>query len=96
MVRPVPANLVLLREARAAAEAVKRQLQQIFTPEVVDELRAETGYNPRQRVATAFRLMLTVVEACLLGQTLSFAALPTSSAKPLTSLWPSIPSPIAS
>jgi hypothetical protein len=47
----------------------------MFTPEVVDELREQTGYNPRQRVATAFRLMLTVVEAFLVGQTLSFTAL---------------------
>ena len=32
-------------------------------------------YNPLQRVATAHRLLLTVAEAFLVGQTLSFAAL---------------------
>jgi len=63
------------RDAKREAEAVERQLQRAFTPEVVDKLRAETGYNPRQRVGTALRLMLTVVEAFLLGQTLSFASL---------------------
>lgn len=50
-------------------------MQRAFTPAVVDELRERTGYNPRQRVATAQRLLLTVVEAFLLGQTLSFASL---------------------
>ena len=63
------------RDAKREAEAVERQLQRAFTPEVVDKLRAETGYNPRQRVGTAFRLMLTVVEAFLVGQTLSFTSL---------------------
>lgn len=62
-------------EASATAEAVEHQLQRIFTPDVVDELRAQTGYNPRQRMATALRLMLTVVEGFLIGQTLSFASL---------------------
>lgn len=47
----------------------------MFRPEVIDELRAQTGYNPRQRVAAAFRFMLAVVEAFLIGQTLSFTAL---------------------
>jgi hypothetical protein len=50
-------------------------MQRTFTPEIVDALRQQTGYNPRQRVATAYRLMLTVVEAFLVGQTLSFASL---------------------
>jgi hypothetical protein len=63
------------RDTKREAEAVERQLQRAFTPEVIDELRAETGYNPRQRVGTAFRLMLTVVEAFLVGQTLSFTSL---------------------
>ena len=54
---------------------VARELEQAFTPEVIDELRALTGYNPRQRVGTALRLMLTVVEAFLLGQTLTFTSL---------------------
>jgi hypothetical protein len=57
------------------AEAVEHALQRAFTPAVIDELRASTGYNPRQRVGTAVRLMLTVVEGFLLGQTLSFASL---------------------
>lgn len=59
----------------AAAEAVQRELQRAFTPAVVDEFREGTGYNPRQRIATAHRILLTVVEAFLVGQTLSFAAL---------------------
>lgn len=63
------------REGKGEAEAVERQLRRAFTPEVIDQLRAETGYNPRQRVGTAFRLMLTVIEAFLVGQTLSFTSL---------------------
>lgn len=58
-----------------AADDVQRELQRAFAPAVVDELRQRTGYNPRQRVATAHRVLLTVVEAFLVGQTLSFAAL---------------------
>jgi hypothetical protein len=54
---------------------VQEQLRRTFTPAVVDELRGRTGYNPRQRQATAFRLMLTVVEGFLAGHTLSFASL---------------------
>lgn len=63
------------RDQKRDAEAVERELQRAFTPAVIDELRAQTGYNPRQRVGTAFRLMLTVVEGFLVGQTLSFASL---------------------
>jgi hypothetical protein len=55
--------------------AVEQQLERAFTPAVIDELRTRTGYNPRQRVGTALRLMLTVVEGFLLGQTLSFTSL---------------------
>jgi hypothetical protein len=50
-------------------------MRRTFTPAVVDDLRARTGYNPRQRQGTAFRLMLTVVEGFLAGQTLTFASL---------------------
>lgn len=57
------------------AKRVQEQLRRTFTPEVVDGLRETTGYNPRQRQATAFRLLLTVVEGFLVGQTLSFASL---------------------
>jgi hypothetical protein len=63
------------REPSAEAKAVQEQVRRTFTPAVVDELRERTGYNPRQRHATAFRLMLTVVEGFLAGQTLSFASL---------------------
>jgi hypothetical protein len=63
------------REGKRNATEVERRLEQAFTPAVVDELRERTGYNPRQRTGTALRLMLTVVEAFLLGQTLSFASL---------------------
>lgn len=52
---------------RSMAEEVGGQLERLFTPEVVDQLRAEAGYNPRQRLVTAYRLMLVVVEAFLLG-----------------------------
>jgi hypothetical protein len=62
-------------EAKSDAMAVAQHLENAFTPAVVAELRARTGYNPRQRTGTALRLMLTVVEAFLLGQTLSFASL---------------------
>jgi hypothetical protein len=62
-------------EGKSSAQAVERELEKAFTPAVIDELRARTGYNPRQRTGTALRLMLTVVEAFLLGQTLSFASL---------------------
>lgn len=54
---------------------MQEQVRRTFTPAVVDELRERTGYNPRQRHATAFRLMLTVVEGFLCGQTLSFTSL---------------------
>ena len=57
------------------ADAVQEQIHKTFTPAVVDELRASTGYNPRQRQGTALRVMLTLVEGFLVGQTLSFASL---------------------
>jgi len=53
----------------------ERQLARVMTPEVIDELRAETGYNPRQRRATALRLVLIVVQGFMLGQTLRFSSL---------------------
>ena len=58
-----------------SAEAVEDALQRVFTTAAVDELREQTGYNPRQRMITAQRLLLVVVEAFLVGQTLGFAAL---------------------
>ena len=58
-----------------AGEAVESALRGAFTAKIVDELRQQTGYNPRQRMITAQRLMLVVVEAFLMGQTLGFAAL---------------------
>lgn len=58
-----------------SANAVERALHDAFTPAVVNELRQQTGYNPRQRSITAQRLMLVVVEAFLMGQTLGFTAL---------------------
>lgn len=62
-------------DPKRGAEAVERELHRAFTPAAIDGLRQSTGYNPRQRVATAYRLILTVVEAFLVGQTLSFASL---------------------
>lgn len=58
-----------------SADAVERALHGAFSTAVVDELREQTGYNPRQRSITAQRLMLVVVEAFLIGQTLGFTAL---------------------
>lgn len=62
-------------EPSSEAAAVQEEIRRAFTPAVVDELRARTGYNPRQRQATALRVMLTVVEGFLAGQTLSFESL---------------------
>jgi hypothetical protein len=58
-----------------AATEVEGALLSTFTADVVDELRERTGYNPRQRSITAQRLMLVVVEAFLMGQTLGFSAI---------------------
>jgi Transposase DDE domain len=63
------------RAGKEEAAAVERELRRAFSPEVIDALRAKTGYNPRQRVGTALRLLLTVVEAFLVGQTLNFTTL---------------------
>lgn len=63
---------------RATADEVGRQIERVFSAEVVDQLRADAGYNPRQRLVTAHRLMLIVVEAFLLGGsggTLSFSGM---------------------
>ena len=54
---------------------VERQLAAVFSPKVVDRLREQTGYNPRQRKATALCVLLIVVQAYLLGQAMSFARL---------------------
>jgi hypothetical protein len=51
------------------------QLRAMFTERNVDRLRQQTGYNPRKRVATAFRLLLVVVESFLSGQTLGFSVI---------------------
>lgn len=55
--------------------ALLRELADVFSTDVVNELRRETGYNPRQRVATAYRLLHACVEACLCGKTLGFASI---------------------
>jgi hypothetical protein len=63
-------------EAKKSDElAVLEKLASVFSEETVDQLRKETGYNPRKRVATAHRLLHACVEACLSGKTLSFAAI---------------------
>ena len=61
--------------ARASAVQTERQVADVFSAKVVDRLRAETGYNPRQRKATALCLLLIVVQAYLVGQAMSFARL---------------------
>ncbi|MEO8902184.1 MAG: hypothetical protein ABI488_09905, partial [Polyangiaceae bacterium] len=58
-----------------AANAVEEALRRTFTSTVVDVLREQTGYSPRQRLITAQRLMLVLVEAFLMGQTLGFTAI---------------------
>ena len=62
-------------EAEARSRAALSRMHEVFSEGVVDELRRETGYNPRQRRATAYRLLLCCVEACLFGKTLGFAAI---------------------
>ena len=62
-------------EQQADAVRVERQLADVLSPKVVDRLRDETGYNPRQRKATALCVLLIVVQAFLMGQALSFARL---------------------
>jgi hypothetical protein len=57
------------------AAAIERELHRCLSSQVVDEIRETTGYNPRQRLATAHRLLLVVIEVFLLGETLSFAAI---------------------
>ncbi len=58
----------------ADSDAIEQQLRRCLSPEVVDEFREASGYNPRQRLATAHRLLLSIIEAFLTGDTLSFAA----------------------
>jgi hypothetical protein len=53
----------------------EQHVARVMTPEVIDELRTQTGYNPRQRQATALRLVLIVVQGFMLGQTLRFSSL---------------------
>lgn len=62
-------------EPAVLAEAVWARIAAVFTPEAIDEMRAATGYNPRQRRATARRLLLAGIEAFLCGETLGFAAI---------------------
>ena len=69
------ATRVATQNPGARSQAVEEALRRTFTTEVVDELREQTGYNPRQRSITAQRLMLVVVEAFLMGQTLGFSAI---------------------
>jgi hypothetical protein len=59
----------------ASHSQILERLAEAFNEDVIDELREQTGYNPRKRVATAFRLMLVCVEACLSGKTLGFASI---------------------
>lgn len=62
-------------EGAKRSEEVLSAMREVFTPAAVDALRDATDYNPRQRVATAHRILLVVLEGFLLGQTLTFAAL---------------------
>jgi hypothetical protein len=76
--RPKDDNDTTPRDAqpsRPPNESIEAVLKQVLSPEVVNELRQETGYNPRQRKATAFRVLLVVIEGFWLGQTLSFSSL---------------------
>jgi hypothetical protein len=63
-------------QVQPKAAELGQQLGRVFTPEVVDQLRLESGYNPRQRLVTAYQLMFVVVEAFMMGGSggvLSFA-----------------------
>ena len=60
-------------ESRAAG--VLDRVKDLFSEKVVDQLRRDTGFNPRKRIATAQRLLLVVVEAFLAGKTLGFNAI---------------------
>lgn len=62
-------------DRKAEGALAERRLREVFTEKVVNELRAETGYNPRQRHATAYRLLTVVLQAYLFGQTLRFSRL---------------------
>jgi hypothetical protein len=57
-----------------AAGALDR-VKDMFSEKVVDQLRRDTGFNPRKRIATAQRLLVVVVEALLAGKTLGFNAI---------------------
>lgn len=67
------------KDGRESGEQIVRQAlercAEVFSPRHVDRLRESSGYNPRQRKATARRLLLVCVEACLSGYTLGFATL---------------------
>ena len=63
------------KSQQASAKKGIAKMRSLFTDRKVDELRAATGYNPRKRKATAFRLMLVVIEACLSGKTLGFTVI---------------------
>lgn len=74
--RKSPARSDVAQEQRSKATEVGEQLERLFTPTIVDQLRADSGYNPRQRLITAYRLMFVMVEAFMMGGSggiLSFA-----------------------
>ena len=71
--QPIAASQVKISDDEK--KSVDMQILSVFTPENIDELRRVTNYNPRQRIATAQRIILTVVEGFLGGDTLSFEAL---------------------
>ena len=60
---------------KSSYEEVVGHVHTLLSPAHVDDLRRTSGYNPRQRVATAHRLLLTCVEGVLSGQSLGFAPL---------------------
>lgn len=63
------------RRSPSARQPAASEVRRLFTVSVVNDLRAKTGYNPRQRRATALRLLVVTVEAFLFGETLGFARL---------------------
>ena len=58
----------------SASRTVEAQdrVKDLSPEKVVDQLRRDTGFNPRKRIATAQRLLLVVVEAFLSWKTLGF------------------------
>jgi len=72
--RRIGSRADIVENSDPSSELLSR-LAEVFSEPAIDELRRQTGYNPRKRVATAFRLLYCCVEASLCGKTLGFATI---------------------